>query len=173
MAWDKKGGFIGRDALLRQRDAGVSRRLVHVALADSSRLLYHNEPIWRDGALVGHITSGMFGHSLGKSLGLGYVANRNGPADAAFVDGGRYEVEIAGDRVAAEVSRRPFYDPTSLRVKDRGGQVQGSDNPFKNHSLWCPGKDSRTFTIFRPLVPETSASTNSATWAGTGAFRGP
>ena len=65
----------------------------------------------------------MFGHSLGKSLGLGYVTNRNGPADAAFVDGGRYEVEIAGERVSAEVSRRPFYDPASLRVKDRGGQV--------------------------------------------------
>ena len=117
VAWGKKGGFIGRDALLRQREGGISRRLVQWPWQTPSRLLYHNEPIWRDGVLVGHITSGMFGHSVGRSLGLGYVTNRDGRADAAFVDGGRYEIEVAGERVAAEISRRPFYDPSSLRVK--------------------------------------------------------
>ncbi|MGH7153417.1 MAG: aminomethyltransferase family protein, partial [Acetobacteraceae bacterium] len=117
VAWDKPDGFIGRDALLRQRDAGVRRRLVHLAAGGSDRLLYHNEPIWRDGALVGRTTSGMFGHTLGKPLALGYIENHGAPVDDAFVTDGRYEIEIAGERVAAEVTLRPFYDPTGRRIR--------------------------------------------------------
>lgn len=116
---DKPGGFIGRDALLRQRERGVERRLVHFALADRDRLLHHDEPIWRDGRCVGRITSGMFGHTIGRPLGLGYVESREGGADTEFA-GGSYEIEVAGDRVPAEATMRPFYDPTSRRVKDTG-----------------------------------------------------
>jgi glycine cleavage system T protein len=122
VAWEKAGGFIGRDALLRQKEGGVKRRLVNVALNDPARLLYHNEPIWRDGELVGRITSGMFGHTVGKSLGFGYVENRGERIDAGFVNSGRYEIEIAGDRVNAEITMRPFYDPTNRRVKDLGAE---------------------------------------------------
>ncbi len=118
VAWEKTDGFIGREALQRQRETGVRRRLVHVAVAD--KLLYHNEPIWRDGELVGRVTSGMYGHSVGRSLGLGYIENKGGRADAAFIGGGRYEIEVAGERVPAEVALRPFYDPTNRRVKDLG-----------------------------------------------------
>lgn len=117
VAWDKPGGFIGREALLRQRDAGVPRRLVHLALGEPDRLLYQNEPIWRDGELVGWTTSGMFGHTLGRALALGYVENHGAVVDAEFVASGGYEVEIAGESVAAEVGLRPFYDPESKRVK--------------------------------------------------------
>ena len=116
VAWEKAGGFIGREALLQLRENGIKRRLVHVAVAD--KLLYHNEPIWRDGELVGRVTSGMFGHSVGRSLGLGYIENQRGRADAAFIGGGHYEIEVAGERIAAEVTLRPFYDPTNRRVKD-------------------------------------------------------
>jgi len=115
---EKAGGFIGRDALLRQRETGVRRRLVHVALDDPLPLLYHNEPMWLDGKLVGRITSGMFGHTVGKSLGMGYVANPHGIVDAAFLGSGRFEVEVAGERIAAQATLRPFYDPTNSRVKD-------------------------------------------------------
>ena len=118
VAWSKAGGFIGRDALLRQKETGLKRRLVQVAVADTSKLLYHNEPIWRDDVLVGRITSGMFGHTIGKPLGLGYIANVDGPADAPFINSGRYEVEVAGERVAAEATLRPLYDPASRRVKN-------------------------------------------------------
>ena len=117
VGWSKADGFIGRDALLRQRDAGVRRRLAQFALRDGDKLLYHNEPIWRDGVLVGHITSGMFGHSLNRSLGMGYVERAGGVADAPFVSGGLYEIEVAGVRVPADVSLAPFYDPKSLRVR--------------------------------------------------------
>ena len=118
VAWSKPGGFIGREALLRQRERGVTRRLVQLALQDDDKLLYHNEPIWRDDVLVGRTTSGMFGHTVGKPLAMGYIANAGGLADAAFVAAGRYEVEVAGERIPAEVSLKPFYDPTNRRVKD-------------------------------------------------------
>ena len=118
IAWSKPGGFIGREALLRQRERGVTRRLIQLALLDGAKLPYHNEPIWRDGALVGRTTSGMFGHTVGKPLAMGYIANLGGPADAAFVAAGRYEVEIAGERIPAQASLTPFYDPANRRVKD-------------------------------------------------------
>jgi 4-methylaminobutanoate oxidase (formaldehyde-forming) len=117
VAWDKPGGFIGKEALVRQRDAGISRRLVQLALVDSDKLLYHNEPIWRDGSIVGETSSGMWGHTSQQSLAMGYVSNPNGLADAAYIDGGTYEIEVAGERLPARVSMRPFYDPKSLRVK--------------------------------------------------------
>jgi len=117
VAWDKPGGFVGREALLEQRAAGVRRRLVALALERPDRLLYHNEPIWRDGQLVGRVCSGMFAHTIGAALGLGYVARDDGPADAAWIAAGRYQVEVAGERLAARVSLRPFYDPAGERVK--------------------------------------------------------
>ena len=118
VAWDKPGGFIGREALLRQREAGVRRRLVQLALGDPERLLYGNEPIWRDGELVGRTTSGMFGHTLGCAVALGYVENQGAVLDTRFVAGSRYEIEVAGERVAAEVTLRPFYDPGGKRVRE-------------------------------------------------------
>ncbi|MGZ4671826.1 MAG: GcvT family protein [Ilumatobacteraceae bacterium] len=117
IAWDKPGGFTGRDALARQRDDGIKRRLVQFALSDSDRLLYHNEPIWRDGTIVGETTSGMFGHTVDRSLAMGYVSNPDGIVDGAYVDAGAYEIEVAGECIAAEASLQPFYDPKSLRIR--------------------------------------------------------
>ncbi len=78
VAWDKPGGFVGRDALLAQKAAGpLQRRLVQVMLDDASDtapLLYHDEPIVRDGVIVGSIRSGAWGHRLGRSIGMGYVS---------------------------------------------------------------------------------------------------
>ena len=118
VAWNKPGGFVGRDALMRQKERGLTRRLVNLALQDSDKLLYHNEPILRDGVLVGRVTSGMFGHTLGTALGMGYVENAGAVVGADFVNSGVYEVELAGERVEAAASLRPFYDPMNLRVKD-------------------------------------------------------
>ncbi len=117
VAWHKPGGFIGLESLARQREAGVRRRLVAIALERADRLLYHNEPIWRNGALVGKISSGMFGHTLGTALGLGYLSNDGAPVGADWIAAGHYEVEVAGERVPARVSLRPFYDAASERVK--------------------------------------------------------
>jgi glycine cleavage system T protein len=117
LAWNKPGGFVGLEPLARQREAGVRRRLVAVALERADRLLYHNEPIWRNGELVGKISSGMFGHTLGTALGLGYLANGGAGVSAEWIGTGHYEVEVAAERVPARVSLRPFYDPASERVR--------------------------------------------------------
>ncbi len=117
LAFDKPGGFIGRDALLKQRQAGVPRkRLVQFALQDSEPLIYHNEPIWRDGKLLGYITSGMYGHTIGAACGMGYLENEAG-VSADFVNAGTYEIEIACERFSARASLKPLYDPKSERVK--------------------------------------------------------
>jgi 4-methylaminobutanoate oxidase (formaldehyde-forming) len=117
VAMNKPGGFIGHTALQAQKSAGLTRRLVQFALADDQALLYHNEPIWRDGKIVGRISSGMYGHHLGQSLGMGYVecAQQGEPADAILQ--GHYEVEVAGVLISATPSLAPLYDPTSARVK--------------------------------------------------------
>lgn len=118
VAWSKSQGFIGREALQRQKEVGLKRRMVHVALNDPAVLLYHNEPIWLAGKLVGRVTSGMFGHTIGTSLGLGYIENSKGIVDASFLESGKLEVEVAGIRIPARASLRPFYDPNNHRVKD-------------------------------------------------------
>jgi len=117
VAMNKPGGFIGRDALLQQKAQGVTRQLLQFALRDPSKLLYHNEPIWRDGVIVGRITSGMFGHALGKSLGMGYVEHGTPEAAARLLEG-VYQIEVAGERIVADVSLQPFYDPKSTRIKN-------------------------------------------------------
>ena len=114
--WDKPGGFVGREALLEQREKGLSRHLVQLRLKDAEPLIYHNEPIWREGTLVGHITSGAYGHTLGGAVGLGYVSAIPGEVPEAVLDG-HYEVEVACEKIAAEVSLRPLYDPENLKIR--------------------------------------------------------
>jgi glycine cleavage system aminomethyltransferase T len=80
-------------------------------------MLYHNEPIWRNGELVGKVSSAMFGHTFGAPIGLGYLARPEAAVTAEWIHAGRYEVEVADERIAARVSLRPFYDPGSERVK--------------------------------------------------------
>jgi len=110
-----KPDFIGRDAVLAKRDAGLDRRLVQFLLQDPEPLLYHNEPILRDGEIVGHLTSGAYGHALGGAVGLGYVPCHG--ESAAQVLASDYEIDVAGRRVAAAASLRPLYDPASERIK--------------------------------------------------------
>ncbi|MBI2963197.1 MAG: aminomethyl transferase family protein, partial [Deltaproteobacteria bacterium] len=116
-AWQKPQGFIGREALLRQREAGpLKRRLVQFVLEDPEPLLYHNEPIYRDGVLNGYTTSAMYGHTLGAAVAMGYVTEEGGVGDD-FVLGGRYEIEIGNTRHPARASLAPLYDPKSSRVR--------------------------------------------------------
>jgi heterotetrameric sarcosine oxidase gamma subunit len=115
--WQKPGGFIGREALLAQREAGLPRRrLVQFLLEDPEPMVYHNEPIYRDGKGVGFVTSGMYGHTLGAAVALGYVAHTEGCSDA-YIREGRYEIELAERRIAARASLAPLYDPKNLRVR--------------------------------------------------------
>ena len=113
---DKRTPFLGRDALLAQREKPLHRRLVVFTLEDAEPLVYHDEPILRDGALVGRITSGAYGHTIGRAIGLGYVEHADGVTDA-FVESGRWELEIACDRYPVRAQFSPPYDPKSLRVR--------------------------------------------------------
>ena len=111
--FDKPGGFIGREALLKQKAPGPEKRLLQFRLLDTQPLLYHNEPIWHDDSLVGHITSGAYGHTLGGAIGLGYVDT----AKVQDLGEGNFSIEVAGERVPAEVSATPMYDPASRRIR--------------------------------------------------------
>ncbi|EYD75164.1 Sarcosine dehydrogenase [Rubellimicrobium mesophilum DSM 19309] len=110
-----KGEFLGRDAVLRKHNEGLSRRLVQFRLRDPEPILVHNEGIVRNGEIVGILTSGAYGHALGGAVGLGYVPCAG--ESAAEVLGSSYEIEIAGTRVPAEASLRPMYDPKAERVR--------------------------------------------------------
>jgi aminomethyltransferase len=118
-----KGDFIGREALARQKAAGVSRKLALVALADET-LPPNGAPIWRAGQVIGKVTSSAYGHTTlapalrsGASAGVAAaLALALLPADLAQVDL-PVEVEVAGERHLAQVVRRPYYDPEGKRLK--------------------------------------------------------
>jgi 4-methylaminobutanoate oxidase (formaldehyde-forming) len=119
VAYDKPGGFIGREALMKQRAAGApERRLVQVKVDVDGIAphLYHNEPIMRDGEIVGSVTSGAYGHRIGASLGMGYVSCPGGVAPD-WLANGNWQVEIAWKRYPAKLQMRPWYDPKGDRVR--------------------------------------------------------
>jgi 4-methylaminobutanoate oxidase (formaldehyde-forming) len=120
VAWDKPGGFIGREALLRERERGTpARRLVQIMLADDSAeapMMYHEEPITRDGQIVGATTSGAWGHRLDKSLAMGYVTCPDG-VTKDWLDAGDWQIEIAWRQYPAKVQLSPWYDPKMERIK--------------------------------------------------------
>lgn len=101
---------------MKQKQRGLNKRLVQFLLQDPEPLMYHNEPIYRDGRLAGYTTSAMYGHTLGASVAMGYV-NSDAGIDADYVIAGCYEIEIAGKRYPATAQLRPFYDPKSLCVR--------------------------------------------------------
>jgi 4-methylaminobutanoate oxidase (formaldehyde-forming) len=114
---DKPGGFIGREALLKRKEAGPpTRRIVHVLVKDPEPLLFHAEIVHRNGKPVGDVRAGSYGHTLGGSVGLAMI-EAGEPVDAAYVQGGTWEVDIAGRLYPADVSLRPLYDPRSERVR--------------------------------------------------------
>jgi 4-methylaminobutanoate oxidase (formaldehyde-forming) len=110
-----KPDFIGRDAVLRKREAGLARRLLQFRLTDPEPMLYHNEPLLRDGEIVGYLSSGAYGHHLGAAIGMGYVPCPGESADEVLAS--TYEIDVAGTRVRAEASLRPIYDPKSERMR--------------------------------------------------------
>jgi heterotetrameric sarcosine oxidase gamma subunit len=120
IAWDKLGGFIGREALLKQKALPVlPKRMVCIALQDDSTtapMIYHEEPIYRNGVIVGSTTSGAWGHRVNKSLGLGYVKFAEG-VTKDWIEIGTWEVELAWKKYAAMVQIGSFYDPKSERIK--------------------------------------------------------
>ncbi len=116
VAWDKPDGFIGRHALLAQRGEPRVKRLVQFRLEDRDRLLYHDEPIYRDGLLIGRTTSGMWSYVENAPLAMGYLNHPDG-VTSDFINSGSFEIEVANERIPATASLRSFYDPANQRVK--------------------------------------------------------
>ena len=110
-----KASFMGREAVLRKKEAGLDRRMVQFKLKDPEPLLYHNEPIIRDGEIVGFLSSGNYGHYLGAAIGLGYVPCLGETASDILAS--HYEIDVAGIRVKAEASLKSMYDSTGERTK--------------------------------------------------------
>ena len=115
VAWKKPAPFVGREALLKQKQSGVKRQLVVFVLQDLDPMLWGSEPIYRDGKAVGYTTSGSYAHTLGAAIGMGYV-NNSEKITAEFIKAGRYEIAVNGRRYTATPHLRPPYDPERARI---------------------------------------------------------
>ena len=117
IAFDKPGGFIGRDALAQIKEQGVPKhRLIQFLLKDPQPLLHYGETIYQEGVRVGYIRAGNYGHALGGSVGLGFVHNEDG-VTSDYIKNGNFEIDVAGQRFPAKASLRPMYDPKLERVR--------------------------------------------------------
>ena len=83
---------------------------------DSKIILSGRETIFRNGQRCGWLSSAGFGHTIGKSIGMGYVRSEE-TIDRDYVLSGDYELEVATERVAAQVTLAPLYDPKMEKVK--------------------------------------------------------
>jgi len=116
IAWDKPD-FIGKDAMVAQRDTGVlTSRLVQVFVNDPEPLLYGHEQLYRDGVRVGENNNGAYGHTLGGGVGLASIDLEENITDE-FIDSGTWELDIVGKRYPVTVSLTPLYDPKRERIK--------------------------------------------------------
>ncbi|MCY4152656.1 MAG: FAD-dependent oxidoreductase [Aestuariivita sp.] len=107
--------FIGRDAVLRKEEEGLNRRLVQFMLEDPEPMLFHNEPLIRNGEIIGIVTSANFGHTLGGAIGMGYVPCVGESAEEVLAS--TYEIEVVGSRVRAKASFAPLYDPKGAKLQ--------------------------------------------------------
>src|SRR6185437_14537883 len=107
----KRGGFVGAAAAAAAQAAGGKLRLSTFAVDAADADAIGDEPIWRDGRVIGWVTSGGYGHTVGQSLAMGYIEQ----AEAQATDG--FEIEIIGERRPARRLPAPAYDPEGLRMR--------------------------------------------------------
>ena len=117
-AFDKEIAFTGRDAILKQKESGsfMHKRLVQFLLQDAEAMLYSHEPILRDGVIVGHLTSGNYGHTLGGSVGLGYIEVED-QINKEYLESGSFAIDVGGDHIPAKASLSAMYDPKAERMR--------------------------------------------------------
>jgi dimethylglycine dehydrogenase len=106
-----KTEFTGRAAAMAEHAAGPKRRFVVMEVAASDAEVVGYESIVKDGAAVGYVTSGAYGHCIGKSLAAGYVPT------ALALEGERFEIDILGQMCEARVHLAPMYDPEGARLR--------------------------------------------------------
>jgi 4-methylaminobutanoate oxidase (formaldehyde-forming) len=115
VAWDKRS-FRGKEALIGQKQGTTPKRLVQFRLDDPDHLLYHDEPIYRNGDIVGRTSSGMWSYEEDRCLAMGYVTNPSG-VTKEWIEDGTFEIEVATKKIFSTASLRSFYDPTNQRVR--------------------------------------------------------
>lgn len=106
-----KGDFIGREALIRCREQGITRRLCCLTLDDPEVVVLGKEPIWGGTEMLGYVTSANYGYSVGASIAYGYLPI------AASAAGTKVEIEYFGQRYGATVSNEPLWDPKMARMR--------------------------------------------------------
>ena len=111
VAWDKPGGFLGRDALIRIRDDGPPTRLACLTLDDPARVVLGGEPVRIGESIVGRVTSGGFGYTVGRSIAYVYL-----PVDLVVV-GTEVAVDLFGEWVSGRVAADQLYDPAGVQVR--------------------------------------------------------
>lgn len=119
VAMDKPGGFIGREVLDGAKGKPLAKRIVQFTLDDGGSMLWGGELVLRDGRPVGEVRSAAYGHTLGRAVALALLEDAAG-IDKAWLEQGRFEIDIASERHAATPHLRPVYDPASNRVKADG-----------------------------------------------------
>jgi glycine cleavage system aminomethyltransferase T/glycine/D-amino acid oxidase-like deaminating enzyme len=120
VAWDKDGGFIGREALLAARSEGPPRRrVVGVRLTDPHTDLFGNEPVLADGVWAGYVRAAAFGHTVGAAVGLAEVTAPDG-VDAQWLGSHEFTIRTGRGDLPAVVQLTPFYDAKRLRILDAG-----------------------------------------------------
>ncbi len=108
--------FIGRDAYLARKAENKGPFLCSIKLRDPNPLLHHNEPVLRDGKVVGYVTAGAWGQTVGAAVGLCFLSLPEGETQKSAVEQGQFTVMVEGQSIAADVSLAPFYDPKSKRM---------------------------------------------------------
>lgn len=115
--FEKEGGFIGKEALLAQKSKGLlTKRFVAFVFENADPLCYHEEPIYANGEIVGRTTAGMFGHSVGATVAMGYVNHDDG-INKKWLDNTDFEIEVECIRYKVKPSLRSVYDPAMEKIK--------------------------------------------------------
>ena len=107
----KKNDFVGRDAALQEKQDGPALNLVLLDIDAADADVINDEPVFKDGKVVGWVTSGGYAHHVGKSVALGYV-----PAEIAS-NGGDFEVEVMGQMRPAQLLKELPFDPNGERMR--------------------------------------------------------
>ncbi len=116
IAWEKPGGFIGRDALLAARAAGPPRqRVVGLVVQDASADLFGNEPVFLSGSRVGYVRAAAYGYTVGGPVALAQVTCPDG-VTAEWLKSGTFTVRGDTAEWPARLAIPPFYDPQRLRI---------------------------------------------------------
>ena len=111
----KKASFLGKETLVKQKEAGLKRLLVTFVLNDPGPVLWGSEPIYRNGQAVGYTTSGSYGHSLDAAVGMGYVKCPDG-VTPEFIQQGRYDINVSGRRFPATPHLKAPFDPERKKI---------------------------------------------------------